>query len=290
MIALGSVRVHLLNDGFFAMDGGTMFGIVPKPLWSRHVPPDRENRIPMSLNCPFALDGNDAILVDTGVGERLSDKERSIYKVDRQGGLVARLKEIGLDREDVTHVVLTHLHFDHLGGVVVRGASGGLEPAFPRARHFVQRVELESAERPADERAAAAYRHAPECLEPLRAAGLLEALDGPTAITPRLRVLVTGGHTPSHQCPILTAGGQTFVHLGDIAPTRAHLRPAWNQAYDLDPVETDEAKKCLLEHAAKEGWWVSFDHDHQIACGRLAPGWLETGEMLGAESFALRAS
>ena len=154
----------------------------------------------------------------------------------------------------------------------------------------MQRVELESAERPADERAAAAYRHAPECLEPLKAAGLLEALDGPTAITPRLRVLVTGGHTPSHQCPILTAGGQTFVHLGDIAPTRAHLRPAWNQAYDLDPVETDEAKKCLLEHAAKEGWWVSFDHDHQIACGRLAPGWLESGEMLGAESFALRAS
>ena len=290
MISLGSVRVHLLNDGFFAMDGGTMFGIVPKPLWSRHVPPDGENRIPMSLNCPLALDGNEAILVDTGVGERLSDKERSIYKVDRQGGLVARLKEIGLDREDVTHVVLTHLHFDHLGGVVVRGASGRLEPAFPRARHFVQRVELESAERPADERAAAAYRHAPECLEPLKAAGLLEALDGPTAITPRLRVLVTGGHTPSHQCPILTAGGQTFVHLGDIAPTRAHLRPAWNQAYDLDPVETDEAKKCLLEHAAKEGWWVSFDHDHQIACGRLAPGWLESGEMLGAESFALRAS
>src|SRR2546421_665007 len=136
MIALGSVRVHLLNDGFFAMDGGTMFGIVPKPLWSRHVPPDGENRIPMSLNCPLALDG---------------------------------------------------------------------------------------AERPADARAAAAYRHAPECLEPLKAAGLLEALDGPTAITPRLRVLVTGGHTPSHQCPILTAEGQTFVHLGDIAPTRAHL-------------------------------------------------------------------
>jgi glyoxylase-like metal-dependent hydrolase (beta-lactamase superfamily II) len=290
MITLGSIRVHLLNDGFFAMDGGAMFGVVPKPLWSRQVAADGENRIPMSLHCPLALDGNDAILIDTGVGERLSEKERSIYKVDRQGGLVARLKEAGLDREDVTHVVLTHLHFDHAGGVVARGTSGRLEPAFPRARTFVQRVELDAAVHPRDERAAAAYRHVAECLEPLREAGLLEVLDGPTAISPRLRVIVTGGHTPSHQCPILTAAGRTLLHLGDIAPTRAHLRPAWNQAYDLDPVETDEAKKCLLEHAAKEGWWVSFDHDHQIACGRLAPGWLKSGEMLGAESFATRAS
>jgi glyoxylase-like metal-dependent hydrolase (beta-lactamase superfamily II) len=290
MITLGSIHVHLLNDGFFAMDGGAMFGIVPKPLWSRQVRADAENRIPMSLNCPLALDGDDAILIDTGVGERLSDKERSIYKVDRQGGLVARLRELGLERQDVTHVVLTHLHFDHMGGVVVRGPAGHLEAAFPRARHFVQRMELDEAERPQDERSAAAYRHAGECLGPLRAGGLLEVLDGPTTLSPRLRVVVTGGHTPSHQCPILAAGGRTLVHLGDIAPTRAHLRPAWNQAYDLDPVETDEAKKCLLEHAAKEGWWVSFDHDHEIACGRLAPDWVNSGEMLGAESFVLRAS
>jgi glyoxylase-like metal-dependent hydrolase (beta-lactamase superfamily II) len=282
MIEIGSVRVHLLNDGFFAMDGGTMFGVVPKRLWSRVVPADPENRIPMSLHCPLAVDGRDVILVDTGLGERLSEREQAIYKVDRRGGLSARLEEIGLAPEDVTHVILTHLHFDHFGGVVARDASGRFRPAFPRARHFVQRIELETAERPPDARAAAAYQHAPQCLEPLRQWNLLEVLDGPTAITPRLRVVVTGGHTPSHQCPIFASGEATFVHLGDIAPSRAHLKPAWNQAYDLDPLETMTIKKCLLEHAAREGWWVSFDHDHRVACGRLGPSWEVDGEMVEA--------
>jgi glyoxylase-like metal-dependent hydrolase (beta-lactamase superfamily II) len=287
MIEVGSVRVHLLNDGFFAMDGGTMFGVVPKRLWSRLVPADPENRIPMSLHCPLAVDGRDAILVDTGLGERLSEREQAIYKVDRRGGLIARLREIGLAPEDVTHVILTHLHFDHLGGVVRHDDSGRLRPAFPRARHFVQRIELETAERTPDARSAAAYRHAPECLEPLKQAKLLEVLDGPTVLSPRLRVVVTGGHTPSHQCPIFSCGGATFVHLGDIAPSRAHLKPAWNQAYDLDPLETIAIKKCLLEHAAREGWWVSFDHDHEIACGRLGPGWETAGEMVDASRFTL---
>ena len=280
MIELGQARVHFTSDGFFAMDGGAMFGIVPKPLWSRHVPADEANRIRMSLHCPLAIDRSDVILVDTGVGDRLSERERGIYKVDRRGGLVARLAEIAIEPEDVSHVILTHLHFDHAGGVVTRDAFGHLRPTFPRARYFVQRVELETARNPPDERLAAAYAHAADCLTPLADANLLEVLDGPTALTPRLRVVVTGGHTPSHQCPILADGGQTFVHLGDIAPTRAHLRPAWNQAYDVDPLETLEAKKCLLEHAAKEGWWVSFDHDHEIACGRLTPASAKTGEIV----------
>jgi len=286
MIEIGSVRVHLLNDGFFAMDGGTMFGVVPKRLWSRLVPADPENRIPMSLHCPLAVDGKDVILVDTGLGERLSERELATYKVDRRGGLSARLGEIGLTPEDVTHVILTHLHFDHCGGVVARDGSGRFRPAFPRARHFVQRIELETAERPPDARSAAAYHHAPECLEPLKQGNLVEVLDGPTAITPGLRVVVTGGHTPSHQCPIFASGGATFVHLGDIAPSRAHLKPAWNQAYDLDPLETMTIKKCLLEHAAREGWWVSFDHDHQIACARLAPSWEADGELVEASLLA----
>jgi glyoxylase-like metal-dependent hydrolase (beta-lactamase superfamily II) len=286
MIELGRIRVHPLNDGFIALDGGAMFGIVPKPLWQKHVPPDAENRIPMSLHCPLAIDGNDVILIDTGVGERLSEREQALYRVDRRGGLPARLRELGIEPEDVTQVILTHLHFDHCGGVIVRDASGTPRPAFPRARHFVQRAELGAAEHPADERAAAAYRHVPECLAPLREQGLLEVLDGATLLTPRLRVEVTGGHTPSHQCPVLADGGATFVHLGDIAPTRAHMRPAWNQAYDLDPAETIAAKRGLLERAAHERWWVSFDHDHQVACGRLGPSWLKTGETVESQLLA----
>jgi glyoxylase-like metal-dependent hydrolase (beta-lactamase superfamily II) len=286
MIELGSIRVHLLNDGFFAMDGGTMFSVVPKALWSRRVPADAENRIPMSLHCPLAVDGRSVILIDTGLGDRLSEREQALYKVERHGGLTARLHEIGLEPEDVTDVVLTHLHFDHAGGVVARTGAGGLRPAFPRARHFVQRVELESARRPTDERSAAAYRHVLECLEPLEQAGLLEVLDGSTTLAPRLRVVVTGGHTPSHQCPILSDAGQSFLHLGDIAPTRAHMKPAWNQSFDVQPLETMAVKKCLLEHAAKEGWWVSFDHDHRVACGRLGPDWAERAEVESARPVA----
>ena len=277
MIDVGRIRIHLLNDGFFHMDGGAMFGIVPKPLWSKIVPADGRNRIPMSLHCPLAVVGREAVLCDTGVGERLSERESEIYGVDRRGGLAARLAEAGLEPEDVSHVVLTHLHFDHLGGVVRRDAAGRLHPAFPRARHFVQRAELETARRPANERLAAAYRHAPECLEPLEDAGLVEILDGETAITTALRVVVTGGHTPSHQCPVFEDGGEAFVHLGDVAPSRAHLRPAWNQAYDLDPLATMEAKRRLLERAARGRWWVSFDHDHEVACGRLGSEWSRTG-------------
>ena len=272
-IRLGAIEVHLLSDGRFAMDGGAMFGIVPKPLWARHAEVDERNRITMSLHCPLAVRGSDVVLIDTGLGDRLSEKELEFYGVDRRGGLDARVREAGIDPEDITQVVLTHLHFDHFGGAVTRNRAGRLRPTFPRARHFIQRSELDSARNPANERLAAAYGHVPECLEPLEAAGLVELLEGETEIEPWVRVVVTGGHTPTHQCPVLSDGGESMVHLGDIAPTRAHLRPAWNQSYDVDPIGTMEAKTRLLERAAAEAWWVSFDHDHQVACARLGDGW-----------------
>jgi glyoxylase-like metal-dependent hydrolase (beta-lactamase superfamily II) len=284
-IEIGRIRVHPLNDGFFAMDGGAMFGIVPKPLWAREVPADERNRIRMSLHCPLAIDGKDVALIDTGLGDRLSEREREIYAVDRQGGLVVRLRELGLEPEDVTQVVLTHLHFDHVGGVVTRDETGRLHAAFPRARLFIQRGEIEAALSQANERIAAAYRHVPECLEPWN--GRIELLDGATPITPRLRVVVTGGHTPSHQCPVFEDAGTAFVHLGDVAPTRAHLRPAWNQAYDVDPLGTIEAKRTLLERAERERWWVSFDHDAHVACGRLDASSTRSGAL--AESVAISA-
>ena len=285
MIEIGRLRVHTLNDGFCAMDGGAMFGIVPKPLWSRHAPADERNRIRMSLQCPVAIDGRDVTIIDTGLGDRLSEQEREIYAVDRGGGIRGALRKIGLEPEDVTQVVLTHLHFDHVGGVVARDDAGRLRAAFPRARHFVQRRELDVARAPANERLAAAYRHVPECLGPLD--GLIEPLDGETSITPRLRVVVTGGHTPSHQCPVFEDGGAGFVHLGDVAPTRAHLRPAWNQAYDLDPVVTMEAKRALLEQAERERWWMSFDHDAEVAFGR-SPATAK-GAVAFAEEVAISA-
>ena len=285
MIAIGRVQVHPVNDGFFAMDGGAMFGIVPKPLWSKDAPADERNRIRMSLHCPLTVDGKNVTLIDTGLGDRLSEKEHEIYAVDRQGGIAARLRPLGLEPEDVTQVVLTHLHFDHVGGVVTRDETGRLTAAFPRARLFIQRGELDAAMAPANERVAAAYRHVAECLEPLK--GRIELLDGETSITPRLRVVVTGGHTAFHQCPVVEDAGAAFVHLGDVAPTRAHLRPAWNQAYDVDPLGTMEAKRKLLERAERERWWVSFDHDAHVACGRLDAQSTRSGAL--AESVAISA-
>jgi glyoxylase-like metal-dependent hydrolase (beta-lactamase superfamily II) len=286
VIEIGRIRVHTLNDGFFAMDGGAMFGIVPKPLWSRDAPADDRNRIRMSLQCPLAIDGKDVTLIDTGLGDRLSEREQEIYRVERAGGLEADLARIGIEPEDVTQVVLTHLHFDHVGGVVRRDAAGNLRPAFPRARHFVQRREIEVARSPSNERLTAAYRHVPECLDPL--GELVEPLDGETSLTPRLRVVVTGGHTPTHQCPVFEDAGGGFVHLGDLAPTRAHLRPAWNQAYDTDPIATREAKRALLEQTLRERWWVSFDHDAHVAFGRLESQSTRLGTVTDAISISPR--
>ena len=182
MLEVGRYRVHLVSDGRFAMDGGAMFGIVPKPLWERHVPTDEKNRIDMSLHCPLAEDGKDAVLIDTGLGERLSEKESALYRVDRQGGLRARLGGLGIDPEEVTHVVLTHLHFDHLGGAVLRNGAGHLVPAFPRAKHFIQRAELETALHPTNESFAAAYWELGRYDEALEAAQRLVATQ-PTYLT-----------------------------------------------------------------------------------------------------------
>jgi glyoxylase-like metal-dependent hydrolase (beta-lactamase superfamily II) len=168
---------------------------------------------------------------------------------------------------------------------VTRDETGRPHAAFPRARVFIQRGEYEAALAPSNERVAAAYRHVAECLDPIRRR--IELLDGDTSITPRLRVVVTGGHTAFHQCPVIEDAGEAFVHLGDVAPTRAHLRPAWNQAYDVDPLGTMEAKRALLERAERERWWVSFDHDAHVACGRLDPLSTRSGSL--AESVAISA-
>jgi glyoxylase-like metal-dependent hydrolase (beta-lactamase superfamily II) len=179
---------------------------------------------------------------------------------------------------DVTHVVLSHLHFDHCGGIVRRRPSGTLEAAFPRARVMVQRGELEIARASRNERLRAAYRHIEECLAPLE--NSLEALDGDTELMPGLDIRVTGGHTVDHQIVQVHADdGSCFVHLADIVPTRSHMKGPWNQAYDLDALRTMEVKADYLRRAIAGGWWVSFAHDDQVLAaqvrndrGRLALG------------------
>lgn len=260
-IKVGAFTVAFLADGLWRNDGGCMFGVVPRELWKGNHPPDDRNRIRLNLTCPLIMKGSDAILVDTGIGNRLSDVERKIFD-HGDGWLPNHLRALGMEAGDITHLIVSHLHFDHCGGIVRRRDSGVLEAAFPRARIFIQRGELEIADHPRNERLHAAYRHAAEILAPVRA--MLEAIDGDTDIVAGVRAVVTGGHTRDHQAALVTDGGEWFMHLADIVPTRSHLRGPWNQAYDLDALRTMEQKAHYLGLAAEKKWWLSFAHDDTV--------------------------
>jgi len=275
-IRIGEFEIAMLSDGLWRNDGGCMFGVVPRELWQREHPADDNNRIRLNLTCPLIMRGSAAVLVDTGIGNRLSAVERKIFD-HGEGWLPDGLRALGMEAGDVTHVVLSHLHFDQCGGIVRRRESGALEAAFPRARVMVQRGEMEIARGSRNERLRAAYRHIEECLVPL--GNSLEALDGDVELMPGLHLRVSGGHTADHQVVQVIDAGGCFAHLADIVPTRSHMKGPWNQAYDLDALRTMEVKADYLARAVAGGWWVSFAHDDRVLAaqvrndrGRLALG------------------
>jgi glyoxylase-like metal-dependent hydrolase (beta-lactamase superfamily II) len=266
MLQAGDLMIHFLNDGFWWDDGGAQFGIVPRELWEKEKPANARHRIKLSLTCPLIVTGSALVLVDTGIGNRLSERKQAIYTPERGEGLRGNLRVLGFAPEDVTHVILSHLHFDHVGGVIDKSANGEIRPMFTHARIYMQKSEWELAMAPPDERLAAAYRHASECLRPLEK---VELLDGDTMITPEIRTAISGGHTSPHQCVIVEAGGTGLIHLADIVPTTSHLRLAWNAAYDTDPLTTIAAKKRFFAEARAKHLWVSFSHDDKVAAGLL---------------------
>ena len=268
MLQAGGVTIHSLNAGFWYDDGGAQFGIVPQELWAREKPPNERNRIKMSLTCPLIISGKDLILVDTGIGNRLSEREVKIYSPDPADKLVKALHALGFAPQDVTHVILSHLRFDHIGGLIDKTSQGEVNLIFSQARVVIQKAEWELATHPTDKRLAAAYRHAPECLKPLKR---VELIEGDWAANDEVRTSVSGGHTTPHQCAIVESGGTGLIHLADIVPTTSHLRPAWNAAYDTDPLTTIAAKKRFFAEARAKNLWVSFSHDDTIAAGRFAP-------------------
>ncbi len=271
-ITVGSFTVAFLTDGLWRNDGGCMFGVVPRELWKRSHPPDEQNRIRLNLTCPLIIKGSNAILVDTGIGNRLRPEERKIFDHD-DGWLPDHVRALGMEPDDITHVIVSHLHFDHCGGTVRRRESGKLEAAFPRARILVQKGELEIADQreiaghPRNERLHAAYRHTAEILAAL--GPMLESIEGDTDIVPGVRAVVTGGHTRDHQAVVVSDAGQCFMHLADIVPTRSHLRGPWNQSYDLDAIRTMEQKAHFLGLAAENRWWVSFAHDDLVFAAQV---------------------
>ncbi len=273
---VGDFRIHALDGGRIRLDGGAMFGVVPKPLWERRAPADDRNRISLALRCVLVEARDALVLVDTGVGDKESERFRDIYGVENAGAptrLEDAIRAAGHAPDDIDFVVNTHLHFDHAGGNTRRPGEApdgaAAVPAFPRARYVVQREEFEFAHRD-NERIRASYLAAN--YEPIAEAGLFEFLEGDVEVVPGVRALRTPGHTPHHQSILIESGGETACFLADLVPTVAHLPLPWIMGYDLHPLVTLESKRTLLHRARAEGWLLVFEHDPETAWGRLDPG------------------
>jgi len=263
----GDYRVEVVPDCEFRLDGGAMFGVVPRNLWSRKFPPDEQNRIRMNMNCVFIDTGSEKILIETGIGDKWSEKHRAMYGIDRKQSLDESLQSIaGVNANEITIVINTHLHFDHAGGNSKHDESGTLVASFPNARYFISRAEYEHAESPS-ERDRASYLV--ENWRPLKASDQLELMEANYEVVPGLRMETHAGHNRSMQCWRLDRGGQTLFGFADLVPTRAHVPFAWIMGYDLYPIETLEAKKTLLPEAAREGWACLFYHDPDQPLGRI---------------------
>ena len=247
------------------MDGGAVFGVVPKVMWEKLKVPDPRNRIRMATNCLLVRTPDANILVEAGVGPKLSDRERDIYAYERDPGLSASLRTVaGLSPEDIDLVILSHLHFDHCGALVTPGRDGELTPLFPRARHVVQARELHAWREP-DPRSKPSYK--PENLEVLEQTGRLLVVAGDAQVAPGIRVSVTGGHTAGHQAVYIQDQEQTLVFTGDFLLLRAFLKVNWVSALDLFPLEAMERKVPFLAEAARQRFLLWFYHETEQMTG-----------------------
>lgn len=263
---VGDVKVTLLRDSDYRADAGAMFGIVPKPIWSRHDRPDRRGRIPLAVNCYLIQTKRHNIVVDTGLGNKLSTRWRDIYAVKRDGALVDELAKAGLSADDVDVVVLTHLHFDHAGGATTVDDEGVLRITFPKATYLVQRRDYVEAAHP-NERTRGGYQ--PEDFLPLREAGRLRLLEGDHYVSKNVSVIVTGGHTTAHQIVRIASRRHIAYFPGDVIPKAAFLPLTYATAYDLHPLTTLEAKKTLLRRAARRQALLFLTHDTEHPVGRV---------------------
>jgi glyoxylase-like metal-dependent hydrolase (beta-lactamase superfamily II) len=255
----GDYRLEIIPDTEFHLDGGAMFGVVPRVLWSKVCPPDEDNRIRMNMNCVFIDTGKERILIETGIGEKWSAKHAGMFGITRERSLAESLRALaGVEPDSISIVINTHLHFDHAGGNTALNGAGEAIPAFPNARYFISRAEVEHAEAPS-ERDRASYL--PDNWRPLLATGQLDLQEADYEVVPGLRMETYAGHNRSMQCWRLNREGQTLFGFADLVPMRAHVPFAWIMGYDLYPVETLEVKKKLLPQAARGGWACLFYHD-----------------------------
>jgi methylmalonyl-CoA epimerase len=265
-LPLGDLRLTSVNDGTFRLDGGAMFGVVPKPLWEAKAPPDDRNRILLGMR-PLVVEAEwGRMIVDCGAGDKMDAKSADIYAFDRRRHLDHALADAGLAADSFDFALATHLHFDHFGGATARGADGALAPRFPRATYFIRRGEWEDATHP-HERNRASYR--PDDFLPLEKAAVVGFYDADQEIQPGVRVVRTGGHTAQHQIVYLESGGRTAVFTADLMPTTAHIQDAWIMGYDLFPMDTLAFKKRFIRDAIEREYLIFFEHDPVIAAGYI---------------------
>jgi glyoxylase-like metal-dependent hydrolase (beta-lactamase superfamily II) len=270
--SIGRLKAHAIQAGGQKLDGGAMFGVVPKPLWERRITADERNRIQLGMRCLLIEHERGWLLIDNGAGNKESTKFLDIYGIENpgEGGrtlLEDGLRSIGVRADDIALMIDTHLHFDHAGGNTWIDAGGVIRPTFPNARYVVQRGEYEWATH-TNERTAASYF--PHNFEPVVAAGQFDFVTGETEVWPGIRLVPTPGHTPHHQSVLIESDGAKVFFPADLLPTAFHLPLPWIMGYDVEPLRTLETKRMILKRAVDEDWLIVFEHDASVMSGRVA--------------------
>jgi methylmalonyl-CoA epimerase len=261
--ALGDLELVTLSDGFLHLDGGAMFGVVPKTLWEKRLPPDDRNRIPLAMR-PLLVRGERTLLIDAGCGDKMDAKSADMYGLARDYHLDHSLREAGVSPDQIDIVVASHLHFDHVGGFTARANDGSIVPRFPNARYVVHRGEWEDATHP-HERNRASYLQ--ENFLPLGDAGVLDLVDDDAEIMPGVRYRRSGGHTRHHQVVTIESRGRSAVFVADMFPTSVHAPDAWIMGYDLYPMDTLAFKRTFSREAIERACVIFFEHDPSMAAG-----------------------
>jgi glyoxylase-like metal-dependent hydrolase (beta-lactamase superfamily II) len=264
MMKLGAFEIYPVSDGRFRLDGGAMFGVVPKVLWEKCCPADELNRISLSLTALLIRANGKNILVDTGLGPKEDAKFQRMFAVERTPTILESLKQLGLGPDDIHLVINTHLHFDHAGGNTIRESDGSIKPAFPKARYLIQQGEFDDAAR-SNERTKVSYR--PDNFPPIAHINQWEFLRGDTELVPGVTAVVTAGHTRCHQSVKIESEGEVAFFLGDLIPTVSHLPLPYIMGYDLFPIQTLETKRWVLDRAFEERWLLLFEHDPLVQAG-----------------------
>lgn len=260
---LGDLELTTLSDGFLHLDGGAMFGVVPRTLWEKRLPPDDRNRIPLGMR-PLVVRGAQTMIIDAGCGDKMDAKSADIYGLERAYHLDHALAEAGLSPDDIDIVLASHLHFDHVGGFTAKSSEGRLVPRFPRARYVAHRQEWDDATHP-HERNRASYLQ--ENFVPLAEAGVLTLVEDGAEVMPGVRLRRSGGHTQHHQVVMIASGGKTAVFTADMYPTSVHVPDAWVMGYDLYPMDTLGFKRAFAREAIAGEYVLFFEHDPAMAAG-----------------------